>query len=164
MHISEAFVIARQFNCPPPICEQMEYHMFVRDKMELQMLELFHKSGIGCITWSPNSLHNDEGITLINRRMNLWDSKYYNTIKCNELIKLCERLGCDLTQLSLGNAYRSSINFKYLIFYLPVYSLVFAKRKCQLYFNHCNHTSRVVSKIKCCQGILLKIKFILFSN
>lgn len=77
--------------------------MFVRDKMELQMLELFHKSGIGCITWSPISVQNDEGIRLITRRQTLWDSKYFHNSRCNELAKLCDKLGCDLTQLSLGN-------------------------------------------------------------
>lgn len=104
MHIAEAFSIARQFNCPPPICEQMEYHMFTRDKMELQMLELFHKSGIGCITWSPISLQNDDGIAMITRKhlMNHWDTKYNQEEKYGELAKLCEKLGCDQTQLSLA--------------------------------------------------------------
>lgn len=97
MHIAEAFSIARHFNCPPPICEQMEYHMFTRDKMELQMLELFHKAGTGCITWSPISLQNDEGINFITRKQN----KDTND-KIKELMKLCQKLHCDLTQLSLG--------------------------------------------------------------
>lgn len=67
--------------------------------MELQMLELFHKSGIGCITWSPISLQADEGISLITRR-HYWDN--FQQGKLNELAKLCEKLGCDMTQLSLA--------------------------------------------------------------
>ena len=111
MHLSEAFCIARQFNCPPPIAEQMLYDMNVREKMELQMLELFHKSGIGCITWSPISLSNDPGIVLLTRRQTFWGSGlggggggYFGatTAKCTELVKLCTKLGCDLTQLSLA--------------------------------------------------------------
>ncbi|XP_017476531.1 PREDICTED: voltage-gated potassium channel subunit beta-2-like [Rhagoletis zephyria] len=111
MHLSEAFCIARQFNCPPPIAEQMLYDMNVREKMELQMLELFHKSGIGCITWSPISLSNDPGIVLLTRRQTFWGSGlggggggYFGatTAKCTELVKLCAKLGCDLTQLSLA--------------------------------------------------------------
>ncbi|KAH7643933.1 aldo-keto reductase family 1-like protein [Dermatophagoides farinae] len=98
MHIAEAFSISRQYNCPPPICEQMEYHMFSRDKMELQMLELFHKAGIGCITWSPISLQNDEGISHITRRQ----QNKENQLKFNELQKLCDKLQCDLTQLALA--------------------------------------------------------------
>ncbi|XP_027204208.1 voltage-gated potassium channel subunit beta-2-like [Dermatophagoides pteronyssinus] len=98
MHIAEAFSISRQFNCPPSICEQMEYHMFNRDKMELQMLELFHKAGIGCITWSPFSLQNDEGISHITRRQQNKEDK----LKFKELQKLCDKLDCDLTQLALA--------------------------------------------------------------
>lgn len=37
--------MARQFNLIPPICEQAEYHMFQREKVEVQLPELFHKIG-----------------------------------------------------------------------------------------------------------------------
>jgi len=39
--------VARQFNLIPPICEQAEYHMFQREKVEVQLPELFHKIGTG---------------------------------------------------------------------------------------------------------------------
>ncbi|MGH0118303.1 UNVERIFIED_CONTAM: hypothetical protein FKN15_049324 [Acipenser sinensis] len=39
----EAYSVARQFNQIPPICEQAEYHMFQREKVEVQLPELFHK-------------------------------------------------------------------------------------------------------------------------
>lgn len=71
--------MARQFNQIPPICEQAEYHMFQREKVEVQLPELFHKigecavrpprppppdwaqvsdssalsPGVGAMTWSP---------------------------------------------------------------------------------------------------------------
>ena len=107
MHIAEAFAISRQFNCPPPICEQMEYHMDVRDKMELQMLELFHKAGIGCITWSPISVQNDPGVAFISRRnyQIFQESSHrmgFSNPKFEQLQKLCQSLGCDLSQLSLA--------------------------------------------------------------
>lgn len=41
----EAYSVARQFNLIPPICEQAEYHMFQREKVEVQLPELFHKIG-----------------------------------------------------------------------------------------------------------------------
>ena len=41
----EAYSVARQFNLIPPIVEQAEYHLFQREKVELQMPELFHKIG-----------------------------------------------------------------------------------------------------------------------
>ncbi|NXH76960.1 KCAB1 protein, partial [Hydrobates tethys] len=45
MEIMEAYSVARQFNLIPPICEQAEYHMFQREKVEVQLPELFHKIG-----------------------------------------------------------------------------------------------------------------------
>ncbi|XP_022604083.1 voltage-gated potassium channel subunit beta-2 isoform X4 [Seriola dumerili] len=53
MEIMEAYSVARQFNQIPPICEQAEYHMFQREKVEVQLPELFHKIGVGAMTWSP---------------------------------------------------------------------------------------------------------------
>ncbi|MEQ2172471.1 Voltage-gated potassium channel subunit beta-1 [Goodea atripinnis] len=49
----EAYSIARQFNLVPPVCEQAEYHYFQRDKVELHLPELYHKIGVGAMTWSP---------------------------------------------------------------------------------------------------------------
>jgi aryl-alcohol dehydrogenase-like predicted oxidoreductase len=102
MHISEAFSIARQFNCPPPVCEQMEYHMFTRDKMELYMPELFHKIGTGCIVWSPYSLNYDDGIQLITRRTINYEEKLARNSKSLELSMIADKLGCDQTQLTIG--------------------------------------------------------------
>ncbi|NWY00450.1 KCAB2 protein, partial [Nothoprocta ornata] len=50
MEIMEAYSVARQFNLIPPICEQAEYHMFQREKVEVQLPELFHKIGSGAGT------------------------------------------------------------------------------------------------------------------
>jgi len=44
--IMEAYSVARQFNQIPPIAEQAEYHLFQREKVELQMPELYQKIGI----------------------------------------------------------------------------------------------------------------------
>lgn len=41
----EAYSVARQFNMIPPVCEQAEYHLFQRDKVEVQLPELYHKIG-----------------------------------------------------------------------------------------------------------------------
>jgi len=37
--------VARQFNLIPPIAEQCEYSLLQRDKVELQMPEMYHKIG-----------------------------------------------------------------------------------------------------------------------
>ncbi|XP_061775284.1 voltage-gated potassium channel subunit beta-1a isoform X4 [Nerophis ophidion] len=53
MEIMEAYSVARQFNLIPPVCEQAEYHLFQREKVEIQLPELYHKIGVGAMTWSP---------------------------------------------------------------------------------------------------------------
>lgn len=37
--------MARQFNLIPPVCEQAEHHLFHREKVEMQLPELYHKIG-----------------------------------------------------------------------------------------------------------------------
>lgn len=59
----EAYSVARQFNLIPPVCEQAEHHLFQREKVEMQLPELYHKIGskpprpylsLGLsITWIP---------------------------------------------------------------------------------------------------------------
>ncbi|XP_049715828.1 voltage-gated potassium channel subunit beta-3 isoform X2 [Elephas maximus indicus] len=51
--IMEAYSMARQFNLIPPVCEQAEHHLFQREKVEMQLPELYHKIGVGSVTWSP---------------------------------------------------------------------------------------------------------------
>ncbi|KAI1236047.1 hypothetical protein IHE44_0002142 [Lamprotornis superbus] len=51
--LQEAYSVARQFNMIPPVCEQAEYHLFQREKVEVQLPELYHKIGVGAMTWSP---------------------------------------------------------------------------------------------------------------
>lgn len=41
----EAYSMARQFNLIPPVCEQAEHHLFQREKVEMQLPELYHKIG-----------------------------------------------------------------------------------------------------------------------
>uniref|UniRef100_A0A673FV16 Voltage-gated potassium channel subunit beta-2-like n=1 Tax=Sinocyclocheilus rhinocerous TaxID=307959 RepID=A0A673FV16_9TELE len=53
MEIMEAYSVARQFNQIPPICEQSEYHMFQREKVEVQLPELFHKIDV-CVVDGMN--------------------------------------------------------------------------------------------------------------
>lgn len=52
----EAYSNCRQFNCIPPIVEQAEYHMFVREKCELYLPELYNKIGVGLMAWGPLSM------------------------------------------------------------------------------------------------------------
>lgn len=38
--------MARQFNLIPPVCEQADNHLFQREKVEMQLPELYHKIGV----------------------------------------------------------------------------------------------------------------------
>lgn len=44
--MQEAYSMARQFNLIPPVCEQAEHHLFQREKVEMQLPELYHKIGL----------------------------------------------------------------------------------------------------------------------
>lgn len=72
IEIMEAYTVARQCHLVPPIAEQTEYHMFQRDKVELQLPELYHKIGLGTMSWSPQAFgvltgKFDEGVNLLSR-------------------------------------------------------------------------------------------------
>ncbi|UYV68684.1 KCNAB2 [Cordylochernes scorpioides] len=72
MEVMEAYTVARQCNLVPPTVEQTEYHMFQREKVEIQLPELFHKIGVGTVTWSPQAFgilagKLDEGVHLLSR-------------------------------------------------------------------------------------------------
>lgn len=101
----------------------MEYHMFTRDKMELYMPELYHKLGVGVISWSPTSLNYDDGISLISRRAvtaGLTDpeSKAIRTAKQLQLVPITSKLGCDYNQLNTGNFSSLSFSFFVVLFVL----------------------------------------------
>ncbi|XP_031732248.1 voltage-gated potassium channel subunit beta-2-like [Anarrhichthys ocellatus] len=117
MEIMEAYSVARQFNQIPPICEQAEYHMFQREKVEVQLPELFHKIGIGAMAWSPlacgilSGKYNN-GIPSHSRaslKGHHWmkdkvmsEEGHRQQVKLKELQAVAERLGCTLPQLAIA--------------------------------------------------------------
>ncbi|NP_001408148.1 voltage-gated potassium channel subunit beta-2 isoform 4 [Mus musculus] len=117
MEIMEAYSVARQFNLIPPICEQAEYHMFQREKVEVQLPELFHKIGVGAMTWSPLACgivsgKYDSGIPPYSRASLkgyqwlkdkiLSEEGRRQQAKLKELQAIAERLGCTLPQLAIA--------------------------------------------------------------
>uniref|UniRef100_A0A8C6Z4F0 Voltage-gated potassium channel subunit beta-1 n=1 Tax=Nothoprocta perdicaria TaxID=30464 RepID=A0A8C6Z4F0_NOTPE len=117
MEIMEAYSVARQFNLIPPICEQAEYHMFQREKVEVQLPELFHKIGVGAMTWSPLACgiisgKYDGGIPPYSRASLkgyqwlkdkiLSEEGRRQQAKLKELQAIAERLGCTLPQLAIA--------------------------------------------------------------
>uniref|UniRef100_A0A665UMR2 Voltage-gated potassium channel subunit beta-1 n=1 Tax=Echeneis naucrates TaxID=173247 RepID=A0A665UMR2_ECHNA len=117
MEIMEAYSVARQFNQIPPICEQAEYHMFQREKVEVQLPDLFHKIGIGAMTWSPlacgiisgkynsgippHSRASLKGYQWMKDKI-LGEEGHRQQEKLKELQAVAERLGCTLSQLAIA--------------------------------------------------------------
>uniref|UniRef100_A0A3B4AH08 Voltage-gated potassium channel subunit beta-1 n=1 Tax=Periophthalmus magnuspinnatus TaxID=409849 RepID=A0A3B4AH08_9GOBI len=115
MEIMEAYSVARQFNQIPPICEQAEYHMFQREKVEVQLPELFHKI-VGAMTWSPlacgiisgkydgrvppYSRASLKGYQWLKDKI-LSEEGRRQQAKLKELQAIAERLGCTLPQLAI---------------------------------------------------------------
>nr|XP_056719445.1 voltage-gated potassium channel subunit beta-3 isoform X2 [Euleptes europaea] len=122
MEIMEAYSVARQFNLIPPVCEQAEYHMFQRDKVETQLPELYHKIGVGAITWSPlacglitgkyeervpeNCRASMKGYQWLKEKLQSEDGKKQQA-KVKELHPIAERLGCTVAQLAIAWCLRS---------------------------------------------------------
>ncbi|XP_029684628.1 voltage-gated potassium channel subunit beta-2-like isoform X2 [Takifugu rubripes] len=117
MEIMEAYSMARQFNQIPPICEQAEYHMFQREKVEVQLPELSHKIGIGAMTWSPLacgiisgkytsgippcSRASLKGYQWLKDKV-LSEEGHRQQARLKELQALAGRLGCTLPQLAIA--------------------------------------------------------------
>uniref|UniRef100_A0A8C7L9J4 Potassium voltage-gated channel subfamily A regulatory beta subunit 3 n=1 Tax=Oncorhynchus kisutch TaxID=8019 RepID=A0A8C7L9J4_ONCKI len=122
MEIMEAYSVARQFNLIPPVCEQAEYHYFKRDKVEVQLPELYHKIGVGAMTWSPLacglitgkynegvpdiSRANIKGYHWLKERVNSEEGRK-QLAKIKELRLMADRLGCTSAQLAIAWCLRS---------------------------------------------------------
>ncbi|KAK2863568.1 hypothetical protein Q5P01_003101 [Channa striata] len=122
VEIMEAYSIARQFNLVPPVCEQAEYHYFQRDKVELHLPELYHKIGVGAMTWSPlacgllTGKYNEgvpessraamKGYTWLKERL-CSDEGKKQLSKIKELHLLADRLTCTPAQLAIAWCLRS---------------------------------------------------------
>ncbi|KAL7863844.1 hypothetical protein AOLI_G00152640 [Acnodon oligacanthus] len=117
MEIMEAYSVARQFNLVPPVCEQAEYHYFQRDKVEVQLPELYHKIGVGAMTWSPLACglitgKYRDGVPDVSRaalkgyewlkEKVLSDEGQRQMMKIKEINTVAEQLGCTAAQLAIG--------------------------------------------------------------
>ncbi len=51
--ITQAHEIARQYNLIPPLMEQPQYNMLVRDRFEKEYAPLYQEYGLGTTIWSP---------------------------------------------------------------------------------------------------------------
>ncbi|KAM8899701.1 voltage-gated potassium channel subunit beta-2-like isoform 2-T3 [Spinachia spinachia] len=122
VEIMEAYSVARQFNLIPPVCEQAEYHYFQRDKVEVHLPELYHKIGVGAMTWSPLACglltgKYNGGVPESSRaamKGNAWLKERFHSDegkrqlgKIQELHLLADRLNCTAAQLAIAWCLRS---------------------------------------------------------
>nr|KAF6305295.1 potassium voltage-gated channel subfamily A regulatory beta subunit 3 [Pipistrellus kuhlii] len=117
--IMEAYSVARQFNLIPPVCEQAEHHLFQREKVEMQLPELYHKIGVGSVTWSPLAcglIHSKyDGrvsdpckatIKWLKDKVQSEDGKKQQA-KVMDLLPIAHQLGCTVAQLAIAWCLRS---------------------------------------------------------
>uniref|UniRef100_UPI00398F1D56 voltage-gated potassium channel subunit beta-2-like n=1 Tax=Pristiophorus japonicus TaxID=55135 RepID=UPI00398F1D56 len=117
VEIMEAYAIARQFNLIPPSCEQAEYHLFNREKVETQLPELYHKIGLGAMTWSPlacglitgkyedcipeHSRASLPGYEWLKEKITSEEGQAQQA-KLKELEPIAEKMSCTLPQLAIA--------------------------------------------------------------
>ncbi|XP_075415237.1 voltage-gated potassium channel subunit beta-3 isoform X3 [Tenrec ecaudatus] len=120
--IMEAYSMARQFNLIPPVCEQAEHHLFQREKVEMQLPELYHKIGVGSVTWSPvacglitskydgrvpdTSRATIKGYQWLKDKVQSEDGKKQQA-KLMDLLPMAHQLGCTVAQLAIAWCLRS---------------------------------------------------------
>eukprot|EP00047_Mylnosiga_fluctuans_P007496 m.253687 g.253687 ORF g.253687 m.253687 type:complete len:368 (+) comp18511_c0_seq1:228-1331(+) len=115
--IEEAMAICDRLGLVKPICEQPEYNMFARTKVELEYAPLFKHYGLGITAWSPLASgvltgkykggKIPEGSRLSVESVGfLKDAKLgedrYQIDKTELLRPLASRLGCSLAQLAIA--------------------------------------------------------------
>nr|XP_018868704.2 voltage-gated potassium channel subunit beta-3 isoform X1 [Gorilla gorilla gorilla] len=115
--IMEAYSMARQFNLIPPVCEQAEHHLFQREKVEMQLPELYHKIGVGSVTWYPLACGlitnkydgrvpdtcraSIKGYQWLKDKVQSEDGKKQQA-KVMDLLPVAHQLGCTVAQLAIG--------------------------------------------------------------
>ncbi|WAR14908.1 KCAB2-like protein [Mya arenaria] len=80
--------------------EQTEYHLFQREKVELQMPELYHKIGIGTLIWSPLASGILTGNWLKDKILSEEGRRQQS--KLREVAEVAEKIGCSLSQLAIA--------------------------------------------------------------
>ncbi|XP_040485915.1 voltage-gated potassium channel subunit beta-3 isoform X1 [Ursus maritimus] len=115
--IMEAYSVARQFNLIPPVCEQADHHLFQREKAEMQLPELYHKIGVGSVTWSPlacgliTSKYDGrapdtcratiKGYQWLKDKVQSEGGKKQQQAKVMDLLPIAHQLGCTVAQLAI---------------------------------------------------------------
>ena len=119
--IMDAQRVAERLGLIGPICEQPQYNMFEREKLENEYLPLFKKTGLGTTIWSPlasgvltgkylNGIPKDSRLetmapsfvkdSLIERLKSEEGKKRNEKVK--SLAVIADKVGCTLSQLAIA--------------------------------------------------------------
>ncbi len=115
--IMKAYGIARQEHLIPPLMEQPQYHMFHRERVEVEYDHLYEEIGLGTTIWSPlasglltgkynlakpkDTRASLEGYEWLRSHFED-DEAQLHIQKIAKLISLAEELDCSMAQLALA--------------------------------------------------------------
>lgn len=115
--IMEAYAVARQYGLIPPTMEQPQYHLFHRQRVEVEYKRLYETVGIGTTTWSPlasgiltgkysDGIPDDSRMTLprygwLRERLESEEGQDMVT-RTARLMPLAEELGMTMPRLALA--------------------------------------------------------------
>ena len=115
--IRQAYEIAHRQHLVPPTMEQPQYHMFHRERVELEYARLYDEIGLGTTIWSPlasglltgkynagipeDSRLTLEGYEWLRKRFETEEWKL-NLEKVRQLSKLADEAGIDMPHLALA--------------------------------------------------------------
>jgi aryl-alcohol dehydrogenase-like predicted oxidoreductase len=109
--IANASGIANQWGLYPPVVEQPHYNMFVRRRVEAELVEAADDFGFGLVSWSPlrsgllTGKYNKgipSGTRLDHHEWLRGVMTEDNIHKVKELTKIAEEMGIGLPQLAIG--------------------------------------------------------------
>jgi voltage-dependent potassium channel beta subunit len=115
--LMEAHSVARQYNLIPPTMEQPQYHMFHRERLEVEYGRLYDTIGLGTTIWSPlasgilTGKYND-GIPADSRvnlpgyewLRNMFESEVWQQRleKVRELTTIADEMGTTMARLAIA--------------------------------------------------------------
>ena len=115
--LMEAYSVARQYNLIPPTMEQPQYHMFHRQRFEVEYGRLYETIGLGTTIWSPlasglltgkynNGIPEDSRMNLPGyewlRSMLASEEGQKRLKSVKELVPIAEELGVTMPHLALA--------------------------------------------------------------
>ena len=115
--IMEAYAVARREHLIPPLMEQPQYHMFHRERVEVEYHRLYKEIGLGTTIWSPlasgmlTGKYNDgipdgtritlDGYEWLRERFES-DEAQQDIEKVKKMTPIADELGCTMAQLALA--------------------------------------------------------------